>query len=133
MTKTLIGSQLRQLRRLHRQTQADMAQRLGISPAYVNLLENNQRSLSVQVLMALTEAYGVDWRDLVRDTDAGQLADLRTAARDPMFPGDPPDLWPNHVHQGAGLTTFAFAVSGHDVVVTTDAECAVCWTFVAAY
>ena len=48
-------------------------------------------------------------------------------------PGDPPDLWPNHVHQGAGLTTFAFAVSGNDVVVTTDAECAVCWTFVAAY
>lgn len=92
MTKTLIGSQLRQLRRLHRQTQADMAQRLGISPAYVNLLENNQRSLSVQVLMALTEAYGVDWRDLVRDTDAGTLTDLRTAVRDPMFPGDPPDL-----------------------------------------
>ena len=92
MAKTLIGSQLRQLRRLHRQTQADMAQRLGISPAYVNLLENNQRSLSVQVLMALTEAYGVDWRDLVRDLDAGALADLRAAVRDPMFPGDPPDL-----------------------------------------
>lgn len=92
MTKTLIGSQLRQLRRLNKQTQADMAARLGISPAYVNLLENNQRSLSVQVLMALTEAYGVDWRDLVRETDAGTLADLRAAVRDPMFPGTPPDL-----------------------------------------
>ena len=92
MAKTLIGSQLRQLRRLHRQTQADMAQRLGISPAYVNLLENNQRSLSVQVLMALTEAYGVDWRDLVRDIDAGSLSELRSAVRDPMFPDDPPDL-----------------------------------------
>lgn len=69
-----------------------MAERLKISPAYVNLLENNQRSLSVQVLMALTEAYGVDWRDLVKDPEAGQLADLRAAVRDPMFPGDAPDL-----------------------------------------
>lgn len=92
MRKTLIGSQLRQLRRLNRQSQAEMAARLGISPAYVNLLENNQRSLSVQVLMALTEAYGVDWRHLVRDDEAAHLADLRAAARDPMFAGTPPDL-----------------------------------------
>ena len=62
MRKTLIGPRLRQLRREHQQTQAEMAEALGVSTAYVNLLENNQRSLSVQMLMALSDAYGVDWR-----------------------------------------------------------------------
>ncbi len=92
MTKTLVGPQLRQLRRTSAQTQAQMAKALGISPAYVNLLENNQRSVSVKVLMALTEVYGVDWRDLINDGEARDLADLRAALRDPAFTGDPPDL-----------------------------------------
>ncbi|MEX5729756.1 putative transcriptional regulator/transcriptional regulator with XRE-family HTH domain [Rhodovulum iodosum] len=92
MAKALIGSQLRQLRRQHGHTQAEMARRLDISPAYVNLLENNQRALSVQVLMALTEVYGVDMRDLVSDRDTARLADLRAAVADPAFAEDKPDL-----------------------------------------
>ncbi len=47
--------------------------------------------------------------------------------------GDPPDVSLTTVHRGAGLSTLAIAVSGDDVVVTTDAGCAVCWTFVSAY
>jgi predicted transcriptional regulator/DNA-binding XRE family transcriptional regulator len=92
MSKTLIGPKLRQLRRLHNHTQAEMAKRLGVSAAYVNLLENNQRSLSVQVLMALAEAYGIDAKSLVQSGEATQLNDLRTAVRDPVFSGPPPDL-----------------------------------------
>ena len=38
--KTLVGPRLRQLRRDHGQTQAEMAKALGVSTAYVNLLEN---------------------------------------------------------------------------------------------
>lgn len=92
MKKTLVGPQLRQLRRTHGHTQAQMAKRLGISPAYVNLLESNQRSLSVQVLVALTDAYGVDWRDLLGSAEEQRLPELRAAMRDPVFRGDPPDL-----------------------------------------
>ncbi|WP_227268670.1 helix-turn-helix domain-containing protein [Roseobacter weihaiensis] len=92
MSKTLIGPQLRQLRRARHHTQAEMARQLGVSAAYVNLLENNQRSLSVKVLMALTESYGVDWRSLVNDSEITHLADLRAAVRDPVFTADPPDL-----------------------------------------
>ncbi len=69
-----------------------MAQKLGVSPAYVNLLENNQRSLSVQVLMALSDAYQVDWRDLIKDESSTKLADLRNAVQDPVFGGEIPDL-----------------------------------------
>ena len=92
MTKTLIGPQLRQIRQRSGHTQAEMAKRLGISPAYVNLLENNQRSLSVSVLLGLAEHYGVDMKSLVQDSDTAQLADLRAAARNPIFTGDRPDL-----------------------------------------
>ncbi|MEM9786993.1 MAG: short-chain fatty acyl-CoA regulator family protein [Pseudomonadota bacterium] len=92
MTKTLVGPQLRQLRRSYNQTQAEMARNLNVSASYVNLLENNQRSLSVKVLLALTEAYGVDWRELVNDSGATQLADLRVAVRDPALAADRPDL-----------------------------------------
>ena len=92
MTKTLVGPQLRQLRRSFKHTQAEMARQLGVSAAYINLLENNQRSLSVKVLMALTDAYGVDWRNLVNDSEITHLADLRAAVRDPIFSSDAPDL-----------------------------------------
>lgn len=92
MPKTLIGPQLRQLRRERGQTQAQMAQALGVSTAYVNLLENNQRSLSVKMLMALSAAYGVDWRELMKDDSANKLASLRAITRDPVFGQDPPDI-----------------------------------------
>jgi predicted transcriptional regulator/DNA-binding XRE family transcriptional regulator len=92
LRKTLIGPRMRQLRREHKQTQAEMARALGVSTAYVNLLENNQRSLSVQMLMALSDAYGVDWRDLIKDESSTLLADLRNAVQDPVFGKAPPDL-----------------------------------------
>ena len=85
MKKTFIGSQLRQLRRDHGQTQAEMGRRLGVSAAYINLLEKNQRSLSVPVLMALADQYNVQWRDVVMDKSANILADLRNAIQDPLF------------------------------------------------
>jgi predicted transcriptional regulator/transcriptional regulator with XRE-family HTH domain len=92
MRKTLIGPRLRQLRREHKQTQAEMAKALGVSAAYVNLLENNQRSLSVKMLLALSDAYGVDWRDLIKDESSTLLTDLRNAVQDPIFGGSAPDL-----------------------------------------
>ncbi|AXS41907.1 short-chain fatty acyl-CoA regulator family protein [Breoghania sp. L-A4] len=90
--KKFVGPRLRQLRRERRQTQGEMAKALGLSTTYVNLLENNQRSLSVQVLVRLSEVYGVDWRELLQDDSTSVLADLRNAFNDPVFGGDPPDL-----------------------------------------
>ncbi len=66
-----------------------MAKALGVSPAYVNLLENNQRSLSVQMLMALSDKYSIDWRELVQDPSSNVLAELRSTLQDPVFTGTP--------------------------------------------
>jgi XRE family transcriptional regulator, fatty acid utilization regulator len=92
MKKTLIGPQLRQLRRERNETQSDVAKTLGVSTAYINMLENNQRSLSVQMLAALSDAYQVDWRDLVKDEAPNLLADLRNVLQDPLFGSELPDL-----------------------------------------
>ena len=92
MQKTFIGPHLRRLRLERGETQGAMARALGISAAYVNLLENNQRSVSVAVMLRLFDAYGVDWRDIADDDSAAQLADLRASVQDPIFGTDRPDL-----------------------------------------
>lgn len=92
MSKTFIGPKLRQLRISRELTQADVADQLGISPAYVNLLENNQRSLSVKMLLAISETFDVDVKDLTKDDGAHMLADLRNAFSDTTLEGNPPDV-----------------------------------------
>ena len=92
MQKTFIGPHLRRLRLERGETQSAMARALGISSAYVNLLENNQRSVSVAVMLRLFDAYGVDWRDIADDDGAAQLADLRASVQDPIFGAERPDL-----------------------------------------
>lgn len=92
MEKIFIGPKLRQLRHLHNQTQADLAKRIGVSAAYINLLENNQRSLTVKVLMSLTDIYGIQAHDLAKTAEADDLASLRLMVRDPMFTDTEPDL-----------------------------------------
>jgi predicted transcriptional regulator/DNA-binding XRE family transcriptional regulator len=90
--KVFIGPRLRRLRKENEQTQGDMGRALGISTSYVNLLEKNERSVSVPVLLKLLEVYGVDWRDIAEDEDTAQLADLRVALQDPLFENDRADL-----------------------------------------
>lgn len=90
--KTFIGPKLRKLRREAGETQAQMAKSLGISTSYVNMLEKNERSVSVPVLLRMMEAYGVDWREIADEDGSAQLADLRAALQDPLFDGARPDV-----------------------------------------
>jgi transcriptional regulator with XRE-family HTH domain len=45
-------------------TQTAMAEALGISPSYLNLIERNQRPLTVQLLLKLASVYKVDLDEL---------------------------------------------------------------------
>lgn len=92
MQKTFIGPHLRRLRTERGETQGAMARALGISTSYVNLLENNERSVSVPVMLRLFEVYGIDWRDIAEDDGSSQLADLRAIIQDPIFDSGRPDL-----------------------------------------
>ncbi|AKK10491.1 short-chain fatty acyl-CoA regulator family protein [Corynebacterium uterequi] len=79
MTKLFAGGRIRTLRRGSRLTQAEMARRLNISTSYLNQLENDQRPLSVAVLLALSEAFDVDASYFSADRDARTVAALREA------------------------------------------------------
>lgn len=92
MQKTFIGPHLRRLRTERGETQGAMARALGISTSYVNLLENNERSVSVPVMLRLFEVYGIDWRDIADEDGSSQLADLRAIIQDPIFDAGRPDL-----------------------------------------
>ena len=83
--KTFVGNKLRLLRREHGHTQAQMAESLGVSPAYINQIENNQRTLSLRILIGLLEEYGVDWHDILNDDDERTLIELKSALNDPIF------------------------------------------------
>ncbi|HEU0169431.1 MAG TPA: helix-turn-helix transcriptional regulator, partial [Chloroflexota bacterium] len=55
--KLFLGPRLRRLRRDLGLTQTRMAEDLGVSPSYLNLLERNQRPVTAQVLLRLAEVY----------------------------------------------------------------------------
>jgi len=77
MHKTFLGIRLRTLREQHGLTQLALAERLRLSPSYLNQIENNQRPLTVPVLLRLQSAFGVDLQVFSEDEQARQLADLR--------------------------------------------------------
>ena len=45
--KLMVGHKLRRLRKEHGLTQAQMAEEIGISTSYLNLIERNQRPVTV--------------------------------------------------------------------------------------
>ncbi len=77
MRKTYMGVRLRAFRDQRAMTQAAFAERLGLSPSYLNQLENNQRPLSVAVLLRLQSAFGADLQFFSEDEEARLLAQLQ--------------------------------------------------------
>jgi len=63
-------------------TQVALAQALGLSPSYLNQLEQNQRPLTVPVLLKISRALGVDVQQFSEDEEARLVADMRDALAD---------------------------------------------------
>ena len=60
MSKHYAGARIHALRKTHGLTQVEMAKQLNLSTSYLNQLENDQRPLTVTVLIQLAEAFNVD-------------------------------------------------------------------------
>ena len=82
MTKTFMGVPLRSLREQRGLTQAALAQALKVSSSYLNQIENNQRPLTVNVLLRLQAAFGIDLQQFSQDAQARQLGELRKVLSD---------------------------------------------------
>jgi signal transduction histidine kinase len=64
-----------------------MAGRLGISPSYLNLIENDRRPLTPALLGRLVEVYGIEEQVFLADAPARLRAELAEIVDDPRFPG----------------------------------------------
>ncbi len=80
-----LGAKVRALRRREGLSQVQMAERLGISPSYLNLIESNRRPLPAQLLIKLAQIFGVDLHTFGGDDDARVVSDLLEVFADPVF------------------------------------------------
>ncbi|MGA3255898.1 MAG: acetate metabolism transcriptional regulator RamB [Mycobacterium sp.] len=94
MSKTFVGSRVRQLRSERGFSQAALAQMLDISPSYLNQIEHDVRPLTVAVLLRITEVFGVDATFFAPHDDTRLVAELRevTMDRDLDIDIDPPEV-----------------------------------------
>ena len=83
--KLFAGHAVRRLRRGAGMTQAAMAEMLGISPSYLNLVERNQRPLTATVLLRLADAFDFDPRTLAASEPGGGADAIRRRLADPIF------------------------------------------------
>ena len=91
MRKTFLGVKLKTLREQRGLTQAALAQALKLSPSYVNQLENNERPLSVAVLLRLQSALGIDLQFFSEDDEARLFAQLHEIVAETPVPGGVPE------------------------------------------
>lgn len=87
--KLFLGQKLRRLRDQRGLTQAALAKALELSPSYLNQLENNQRPITLPVLLRVSSLFDVELTSFVEDDEARLVADLREALGDPLFTGAP--------------------------------------------
>lgn len=86
MRKAFMGVRLRRLREERNLKQIELAQALGISASYLNQLEQNQRPLTVPVLVKINAVFGVDVQLFSEDEEARLITDLRDALSDGAEP-----------------------------------------------
>lgn len=84
--KLYLGGRLRRLRRELGLNQSAMAGEIGVSPSYLNHMERNQRPVTAQVLLRLSEAYDLDLKTFAAEGADGTGPDeLGEIFADPMF------------------------------------------------
>ena len=85
--KVFAGPKIRHLREAAGLNQLSFAERLGISASYLNQIENNQRPLTAQVMLALAQTFSIDVSTFGHEDTEKIVSDIREAMADPIFTG----------------------------------------------
>jgi len=80
-----LGAKIRLLRRQEGLSQVQLAERLSVSPSYLNLIESNKRPLTAPILIRLAQAFNLDLKTLAPEEDLRMSEDLLEAFGDPLF------------------------------------------------
>ena len=88
----LTGTRIRERRLSLSRRQSDIARAVGISPAYLNLIEHNRRPVSPELVARLAEELDVPADELAEGREEVRIAALREAAAHPVASGLSPEL-----------------------------------------
>ena len=80
-----LGAKVRAMRRRQKLTQVELADRLGISPSYLNLIEHNRRALTAPLLIKLASLFDLDLKTFAADDDERLVSDLMEVFADTLF------------------------------------------------
>ncbi len=80
-----IGGKIRRLRRQRRISQGDMANAIGISASYLNLIEHNRRNITVPLLFKIAGYFGIEPGELAQSDDSQLVGDLMETFGDDLF------------------------------------------------
>ncbi|MCH9807748.1 MAG: short-chain fatty acyl-CoA regulator family protein [Alphaproteobacteria bacterium] len=80
-----VGSRLREARKKRRLTQTKLAELVGISVSYLNLIEHNKRSIGGALLSRLANELGLDVSQLSGQEDARLMQQLGELAAEPLI------------------------------------------------
>ncbi len=83
--KLFLGAKIRRFRDAQKLTQAGLAAQLEISPSYLNQIENDQRPLTVPVLIKLGSIFNVDLASFSEEEDDRLIGELSESLQDPIF------------------------------------------------
>lgn len=98
--KIFAGARVRKTRKDQGITQSAMAQTLGISASYLNLIESNQRPLTAQVLARLANRFDLDIASLHSVREGDVFPALKQLFSDPLLAGEIPSDPELHELQG---------------------------------
>lgn len=79
---SLVGSRIRERRIQNGIRQTDLAKLVGISPAYLNLIEHNRRRIGGKLLLDIAEALQVEPALLSEGAEAAMISALQQASAD---------------------------------------------------
>jgi predicted transcriptional regulator/transcriptional regulator with XRE-family HTH domain len=85
LTGGALGLKIRDRRGRLGLTQSQLAQRLGISPSYLNLIERNKRGIPARLLPELARELGVERSWLDGEAERRLTAELRELSADPVL------------------------------------------------
>jgi len=87
--KIFAGTRVKKIRNSIGLSQSAMANELDISPSYLNLIERNQRPITVQLILKLSKTYNISPEELEGDSD-GTVTALKEIFSDSLLQGELP-------------------------------------------
>lgn len=90
--RVLTGTRIRQRRTDIGLRQVDLAERVGISPSYLNLIEHNRRRIAGKLLFDIAAGLEIDPKQLSEDAQTSLLGELRSGIEGQKHATEAPEL-----------------------------------------